>query len=57
LNLKNISVFASQIMQSINNTKLYEKLEAKIAELQATLLDLESAKVEIKSLKKVNSCP
>jgi CheY-like chemotaxis protein len=57
LDLKNILVFASQIMQSINNTKLYEKLEVKISELQATLLDLETAKEEIKSLKKVSSCP
>ncbi|MDR2395536.1 MAG: response regulator [Endomicrobium sp.] len=55
--LRNILVFVSQMVQSINNTKLYEKLEAKIVELQATLLDLEAAKEEIKSLKEVNSCP
>jgi FixJ family two-component response regulator len=50
--LKNISVFAVQIAQSINNTKLYEKLEMKIAELEQVLSDLDVAKKEIQSLRK-----
>jgi DNA-binding response OmpR family regulator len=55
--LKNVSVFVAQIAQSIDNTKLYEKLEVKIAELEKVLSDLDTAKKEIQSLRKdANSC-
>ena len=39
--LKNVGVFVAQIAQSIANTKLYEKLEVKIAELEQTSKDLD----------------
>ena len=39
--LKNVGVFVAQIAQSIANTKLYERLEVKIAELEQASKDLE----------------
>lgn len=42
--LKNVAVFVAQIAQSIANTKLYEKLEVKIAELEQTSKDLDQMK-------------
>jgi YesN/AraC family two-component response regulator len=55
--IKNVSVFVAQIAQAINNTKLYEKLKIKISELEKTLVDLESARKEIQTLREdVGSC-
>ncbi|MDR2427413.1 MAG: response regulator [Endomicrobium sp.] len=55
--IKNVSIFVAQIAQAINNTKLYEKLKVKIAELEQTLVELESAKKEIQTFKKdTGSC-
>jgi 2',3'-cyclic-nucleotide 2'-phosphodiesterase (5'-nucleotidase family) len=56
--IKNVSIlFVAQIAQAINNTKLYEKLKVKIAELEETLVELESAKKEIQILKEdTGSC-
>ncbi len=51
--LKNVSVFVAQIAQSITNTKLYEKLEVKIAELEQALHDLEDAKKKMQKLTKL----
>ncbi len=48
--LKNVSVFVSQIAQSITNTKLYENLEVKIAELEQALQDLDNAEKKVKTL-------
>jgi FixJ family two-component response regulator len=48
--LKNVSIFAVQIAQSIRNIKLYEKLEVKVIELERALVDLDKAKKEIHSL-------
>lgn len=42
--LKNVSVFVSQIAQSIYNTRLYEKLEVQIAELEDMKKALENCK-------------
>lgn len=42
--LKNVAVFVAQIAQSITNTKLYEKLEVKIAELEQASKDLDHMK-------------
>lgn len=41
---KNLSIFVSQIAQSIANTKLYEKLEIKIFELEAVYKQLEQVR-------------
>ena len=49
--LKNVSVFVAQIAQSIANTKLYERLEVKISELEQALSDLDDAKAKIKTFK------
>ncbi|MDR3256923.1 MAG: response regulator [Endomicrobium sp.] len=49
--LKNVSIFVAQIAQSITNTKLYEKLEIKVAELEQALAELDKAKKEICYLK------
>lgn len=46
--IKNVSVFVAQIAQAINNAKLYEKLKVKIAELEQTLIDLDTVKKEFK---------
>jgi transcriptional regulator with GAF, ATPase, and Fis domain len=55
--IKNVSIFVAQIAQAISNTKIYEKLKIKIAELEQTLGDLESAKKEIQTLREdVGSC-
>ena len=51
--LKNVSVFVSQIAQSITNTKLYEKLEVKIDELEQALEDLDDAKKKMQTLVKL----
>ncbi|MDR2425930.1 MAG: response regulator [Endomicrobium sp.] len=42
--LKNAGVLAARIAQSIANTKLYEKLEVKIAELEQVLRNLDKVK-------------
>ena len=42
--LKNVGVFVAQIAQSIANTKLYEKLEVKISELEQASKDLDHMK-------------
>jgi FixJ family two-component response regulator len=49
--IKNVSIFVAQIAQAISNTKLYEKLKVKIDELEQTLINLESAKKEIQTLR------
>jgi FixJ family two-component response regulator len=55
--INNTSIFVAQIAQAINNTKLYEKLKVKVAELEQTLVELESAKKEIQTLKEdTGSC-
>ncbi|MDR1195704.1 MAG: response regulator [Endomicrobium sp.] len=46
--LKNTGVFVAQIAQSITNTKLYEKLEVKIAELEQASKDLDQMKDMVK---------
>lgn len=51
--LKNVSVFVSQIAQSITNTKLYERLEVKIAELEQALEDLDNAEKKMRTLTKL----
>lgn len=48
--IRNVSVFVSQIAQSITNTKLYEKLEVKISELEQALHELEDTKKKMKDL-------
>lgn len=47
--LKNVGVFVSQIAQSIANTKLYEKLEVKISELEQASKDLDHMKDMVKT--------
>ncbi|MDR1474199.1 MAG: response regulator [Endomicrobium sp.] len=55
--IKNVSVFVAQIAQAINNANLYEKLKVKIAELEQTLIDLDTVKKEIQVLKEdTDSC-
>jgi FixJ family two-component response regulator len=49
--IKNVSIFVAQIAQAISNTKLYEKLKVKIDELEQTLVNLESARKEIQTLR------
>jgi DNA-binding response OmpR family regulator len=54
---KDVSIFATQIVQSIRNIRLYEKLEVKVAEFEHALADLDKTKKEINSLQKdVNRC-
>jgi GAF domain-containing protein len=53
--IKNVSVFVVQIAQAINNTKLYEKLKVKIAELEQTLVDLDTARKKIQTLQEDTS--
>ena len=48
--LKNVSVFVSQIAQSITNTKLYEKLKVKVAELEQALSELDDSKKKLKTI-------
>ena len=47
--LKNVGVFVAQIAQSIANTKLYEKLEVKISELEQASKDLDHMKDMVKT--------
>jgi FixJ family two-component response regulator len=54
--LKNISVFIAQIVQSINSTRLCEKFMVKVVELEQALIDLDIAKKEIQFLRKDSNC-
>jgi len=48
--LRNVSIFVVQIAQSITNTRLYEKLEVKLAELEQTSLNLSNAKNRLRDV-------
>lgn len=51
--LRNLSIFVSQISQSIANTKLYEQLEVKISELEDANQQLNTIKEQLNSTQKI----
>jgi len=53
--IRNLSIFVSQIAQSIDNTKLYEKLEIKISELESAHRQLEQSRRQIVLVEKMSA--
>jgi signal transduction histidine kinase len=53
--IRNLSIFVSQIAQSIDNTKLYEKLEIKISELESAHRQLEQSRRQVVLVEKMSA--
>ncbi len=53
--IRNLSIFVSQITQAIVNTKLYEKLEIKISELENAQRQLEHARRQLVLAEKMST--
>ncbi|MBN1823002.1 MAG: response regulator [Endomicrobiales bacterium] len=53
--IRNLSIFVSQIAQSIANTKLYEKLEIKISELEGAYKQLEQTRRQLVLIEKMSA--
>ncbi len=53
--IRNLSIFVSQIAQSIDNTKLYEKLEIKISELENAHRQLEQSRRQVVLVEKMSA--
>ena len=53
--IRNLSIFVSQIAQSIDNTKLYEKLEIKISELESAHRQLEQSRRQVVLAEKMSA--
>jgi signal transduction histidine kinase/DNA-binding response OmpR family regulator len=53
--MRNLSIFVSQIAQSIDNTKLYEKLEVKVSELESAHRQIEQARRQVVIVEKMSA--